>query len=205
LSTSAPFEGRDVYLALPPTWSYIACDEEQAAVDVPAQVDARIAEEPELAVYREAVIGPMLGLSRTVAATPGGLFAARRWDMVGGHLVMGTLIAKLLGRPEGPPGEELDRLRSFVATPSGLDHVPPRLERVTLRTGEALRVEALRQPPDIGSEKQPLRLVVEFWAPLQDDLGTVKLSFSTACFASAPLIVSELDAMAACFELRRPA
>ena len=180
-----------VSLDLPTTWFGLTCDEETDRAQVPAAVQARLREEPDLGAG-DAMVDVLLGWSAS-AASLGAAAAAMRWarDETFG-MAMATLMLRRLERDPGSLETELQRLRPMLAKQTPADEFAPRVTEVALASGQALRMEAVRQPSD-GS--QPLRLVIEYWLPMED-IDLVQMSFGTSNLALADELSTEFEFVA---------
>lgn len=100
-----------------------------------------------------------------------------------------------LSRDPGAPEASLDHLRAELATELSIDEYPPRVEAVQLGIGRGLRMEAVRRPSDIDGEPQRLRLVVQYWVPVEQD-EVVELVFTTSNLGRAGELAAEFQVIA---------
>ncbi len=199
MSPAAPPIPSGIRVKLPPKWFALglAGNEDTGAAGVARQVDQRISLQPELRVFRQAMIDPLLSLSGNLARQPGRLFAALRWDKEGASLIMATLIVTRYRREPMPLLDALESIAGLVATRQRTDEFDPRVSRRSLQLGEAVRMEALREPEPKEGARQPLRLVIDHWIPVAGATATIKVACSTASLAYASFLVPEFDAIAA--------
>lgn len=181
----------------PEFWYFLSGRPEQDRSQVPADVDDQLSQRPEWYGYREAMIGPMLGLSERVGRLAGRVCAAFRWEMTDFGLVTATIIVRCYERSAGAVDAELGTLTAWALEQDAIDEHPPDVSAVNLRLGRAVRREVVIQPPAAGGEKTPMRLAVDHWVPL-DFAPTRMLAIkaSTANLAMATTLVPEFDAMA---------
>jgi hypothetical protein len=192
-----------VRLALPPVWYGLSCDPVIDRQQVTAEVDDYIRglahpEKWHTGDLRAGMIESLLSWS-SGAAGLGGEVAAMRWDddeTFG--MGIATLLVKRLERDGGPVEGELEALRPLLARQLPNDEFAPRVADVMLGVGPGLRMEAVRQPPDIGGQAQHLRLVVEYWVPVED-ADLVQMSFGTTNLALASVMTEEFGFIAANF------
>ena len=64
-----------------------------------------------------------------------------------------------------------------------------------LGIGRGLRMEAVRRPSDIDGEPQRLRLVVQYWVPVEQD-EVVELVFTTSNLGRAGELAAEFQVIA---------
>jgi hypothetical protein len=184
-----------VDLAVPPWWFTLTCDPDIDSVQVPEQVDERINREPALQPFRQGMIDSLMQWSASAKGL-GAELAAMRWDQDDTFgMGVATLMVTRLMRDPGPPDDELNRLRPMLAEVLPSDEYPPRITDVTLGVGEGLRMEAVRQPPDVDGHNQPLRLVVEYWIPVED-VDLIQMSFGTNNLALAADMSEEFELIA---------
>lgn len=196
-------EAPAVSLDFPPGWFTLQCDPEIDRELVPAAVAARLAVDSGIGA-QDAIVKVLLGWSQT-AADEGAFLAAMRWvrDATFG-MGVATLTVRAFARDPGTVAAELERLRPLLAEVTPADEFPPRLQAEQLPVGPSLRMEAVRRP---SAPSTPLRLVIEYWIPLEDAggaPGTVQLSFGTSNLALADELSSEFDLIAFSLLLGEP-
>jgi hypothetical protein len=200
MSTQALRPPWELELALPQAWFHLTCDQAADAARVPVQVDAYLArlakpEEWDIPTLRDGMTAAFLGWS-SGAARQGAEAAAMRWDQDEDFgMGVATLMVRRLVRDPGPGDAELQRLRPMLARQLPSDEYAPRVHDVTLAVGPALRMEAVRQPPDIDGHPQHLRLVVEYWAPVEQ-IDTIQMSFGTTNLALGAVMADEFETIA---------
>jgi hypothetical protein len=191
-------------LRLPPVWFGLTCDKAVDRAQVPPQVDDYIrhmtsTKKWRIRKLRAGMVDSLLSWSAG-AASLGAEVAAMRWDedeTFGMGIV--TLMVRRLERDRGPVGPELETLRQMLAKESPNDEFPPRVADVALAIGPGLRMEAVRQPSDVNGQPQHLRLVVEYWIPV-DDVDLVQMNFATSNLALAPVMTEEFEVIATNFD-----
>jgi hypothetical protein len=151
-------------------WMAYALDAATANETVRREVDHQIAREPALA-DRRSLLTDLLTTRSTSARVDEAALGALRYEA---HPVRGDSIASMTGwlidrNPNRTAEDELaDNLARF-AVQTRLDHVPPRVRRVSLPYGNGVRVETARRPvPDPVGTSGSLDLfpAVEYHIPL---------------------------------------
>lgn len=187
-------------IAFPPLWFHLPLVPGRDEDEVAAQVDERIAAEPDLAFARQELIDMLLNWAshgREVGAAFGGM----RWeDHPRFGVAMATFLAHRLEQDPAPVDQALATLRELLSPPLDIDQFPPRLAEVDLPCGRALRLEAVRDPTTDPARPEALRLCVQYWIPVDGSADLVQLDFSAANLALAHELSGEFDGIAASFE-----
>jgi hypothetical protein len=193
-------------LRLPPVWFGLTCDQAVDRAQVPPQVDDYIrhmtsTKKWQIRKLRAGMVDSLLSWSAGAAGL-GAEVAAMRWDEDETFgMGIATLMVRRLERDRGPVVNELETLRPLLAKETPTDEFPPRVADVALAIGPGLRMEAVRQPSDVNGQPRHLRLVVEYWIPV-DDVDLVQMSFATSNLALAPVMTEEFEVIATNFEYR---
>lgn len=194
----------DLDLVTPEYWYCLSGNPEKDRVQVPASVDEQLGSRPEWEVYREGIVGALLGLSEAVSEMAGKVCAAFRWEMTDHGLVTATVIVRCYERPEGPVDAELAVMTGIAKERQAGEEMAPHVSTPDLPLGPAVRRQVVVQPSaPRRSEKPPLRMMVDYWVPLEfAPTRTLGIAASTANLASASTIVPEFDEIAAGCMLR---
>jgi len=185
-------------LDLPAMWCPLSLDVEVDALRVPAEVDQRIADQPDLAPARQALIDMFLGWAESARGLEAGLAAMRYDDDAEFGMVMATLLLfRILRDPERPIEEDLAALREGLTPAQPNDQHPPRLREVDMSLGRCLRLEATRDPTEDPTRPQAPRFVLQHWIPLSGRNVTLQFESTTSNLAYAPYIAAEVDAIVA--------
>lgn len=186
-----------VGLRLPEHWFVISGQPEKDQEQAPAEVDAELRRRPELEVFRDAMLDPLLGLSGTLARLSGRVCAALRWELTDYGLVTATVIVRCYERPAGPVDGEVEVMGALASEQQPMDEFAPQVSVVDLTLGRAVRREVVIQPPAERDTTSPLRLMVDHWVPLNfAPTRTLGIRASTANLAMSATLVPEFDAIA---------
>jgi hypothetical protein len=183
-------------VSLPITWVNLTLDAATERDDVAQQVDDRIATEPELAPARAALMELCLGWAAS-ARELGARMAAIRWDEdpAFGVAMATMLVFRLERSSSGPVEAELAALAGRLTEPLGNDQRPPVVDRVDVPIGQAMRVDAVRDPTPAGAPSEPLRSVIQYWIPVAGRADLLEIEATTANLALAPAIAEEVEAI----------
>ncbi len=195
-----PVDPWETYISLPPQWFHLPLVPGRDEDEVASQVDARIAEDPNLVAARQLLIDMLLGWAHH-GRQSGAAFGGMRWeDHPRFGVAMATFLAHRLEQDPAPVDQALQTLRELLAPPLDIDQFPPRLAEVDLPCGRALRLEAVRDPTTDPAHPEALRLCVQYWIPVDASADLVQLDFSAANLALAHELSGEFDGIAASFE-----
>jgi hypothetical protein len=187
-------------LWLLPRWMPYAHDPDTADVEIAAAVDLEIARQPRLAAERDLLVGLLTDKSADARRRAAGL-GALRWEE---HPVLGRSVASMIGwlldrDPTRTAAEERDALLATLTEPTDIDHVPPRVEPVTLPYGPGVRVEAVRSEP---TGDAPVFSMIEYHVPLaRPRASTLLVRFVTCHLALVDELADEFDLIVAKLDL----
>jgi len=168
------------------------------AVDVPAQVDERIAGEPDLAPARQALLDLFLGWADSARQLDAGLAAMRYDEHPTFGLAMATLLVfRLAMDPDQSVDAHLLALRDGLSAKQPNDRYPPHVEEVDMPIGRSLRIDAIREPTTDGGEPEPLRFVLQHLIPMPEKGYILQFDATTSNLDVAPDIAAEVDAIVA--------
>jgi len=183
---------------LPAVWCLLSLDPVRDAVDVPAQVDERIAGQPDLAPARQALLDLFLGWADSARQLEAGLAAMRYDEHPTFGLAMATLLVfRLAMDPDESVDAHLLALRDGLSAKQRNDQYPPHVEEVDMPIGRSLRIDAVRQPATEGGEPEPPRFVLQHLIPMAEQGYILQFDASTSNLAVAPDIAAEVDAIVA--------
>lgn len=200
---TSPVTPLPLTIELPLVWCHLSLDPERDAVEVPAQVDALIAYQPDLAPARQALLDMFFGWADSARGLEAGMAAMRYGEDPTFGVAMATLLIFRLAREAGQPIEaELAALRTGFSAAQPNDQYPPHLQEVDTAVGRSLRVDAVRDPTSDPADPQALRFVLQHWVPLPDHGYTLEFEATTSNLAMAPDIAAEVDAIVASVTLQ---
>jgi hypothetical protein len=193
----------DASLSLPEGWFLAQPDPALPELSIPAQVNAHLKHRRDLRRYRQLIIDAVSSYGRSCSAA-GAAQSAVRWDLTRDKrqdpLFAYMEIERFDEDFNGPLDERLTRWHKTLDEGDPQDEVPPRTAIVDLDAGPAVRREFVRP---VGSDNV-LRLVVEFWLPVDDTDTIFNLQFSTSNLAAASVMVPEFDFIACRLSLDPP-
>jgi hypothetical protein len=191
----------DAVLSLPAKWFLAQPDPSEPSTAVAAQVDRQIEQRRDIKRYRQLIIDAVSDYGRSCSEA-GAVLSAVRWDVTEDKRqdpLFAYLEVDRFDQDQTEPMEQrLARWQAKVTEAHPDDEVPPRVELVDLDAGRAVRREFVRP---VGPH-QTLRLVVEFWLPVDGTDSVFNLQFSTSNLAAAATMIPEFDFIARRLVLR---
>lgn len=160
-------------------WMAFALDPATAEQAIEREVDAHIARRPQLTRSRALLVDLLTSTSAGARSEEATLGAMRYEELPSCGSSIASMTAWLIDRnPHRSVREEIDDNLARLTVQTRLDQFAPRVERVGLPFGDAVRVETARRVPSafpLAADQRPLFQTVEYHIPL--DTPTPSLLF----------------------------